>query len=66
MTGDPVMLRQLRFALFLQAFAALMMAVAFAVRLSAFGWDWITALLAIALVAILAAAGYTLTRLRRL
>lgn len=57
--------RQLRFALFLQTFAALMMGIAFVVRASAFGFDGVTALLAIALVAILAAAVYTLTRLRK-
>jgi hypothetical protein len=56
--------RQLRFSLFLQGFAVLMMTTALVVRVTAIGWDGVTALLALAVVAILAAGGYTLRRLR--
>ena len=61
---DDAARRQLRFSLFLQGFAVLMMTVALVVRVSAIGWDGVTALLAGAVIVILAAAAYTLIRLR--
>ena len=57
--------RQLRFSLFLQAFALLMMGGALVVRATTFGWDVVTGILALAVVVIVAAAGFTLARLRR-
>jgi hypothetical protein len=56
--------RQLRFSLFLQAFAAVMMTVALVVRVSTTGWDGIAGVFVIAVVAILAAAVWTWRRLR--
>lgn len=61
---DDAARRQLRFSLFLQAFAALMMTVALVVRVLAIGWDAITLVLLVAVVVILAAAGWTISRLR--
>jgi purine-cytosine permease-like protein len=56
--------RQLRFALFLQGFALLMMGGALIVRVTALGPDLVSALLAIAVVVILAAIAFTWSRLR--
>ncbi|MBK9739589.1 MAG: hypothetical protein IPO93_08740 [Actinobacteria bacterium] len=56
--------RQLRFSLFLQAFAALMMGGAAVVRIVAFGWDVVTILLTLAFGLIIAAGAYTWRRLR--
>lgn len=56
--------RQLRFSLFLQSFAALMMGGALVVRAGSIGWDGITGLLAVALLVILGAAAWTINRLR--
>lgn len=61
---DDAARRQLRFSLFLQAFAALMMTVAFVVRVLAIGWDAVTIVLLVAIVIIVAAAGWTISRLR--
>lgn len=61
---DDAARRQLRFSLFLQGFAALMMTVAFVVRVLAIGWDAVTVVLLVAVVVILAAAGWTISRLR--
>ena len=61
---DDAARRQLRFSLFLQAFAALMMTIALVVRVLAIGWDAITMVLLAAVVLILAAAGWTISRLR--
>lgn len=61
---DDAARRQLRFSLFLQGFAALMMGGALAVRATAVGWDAVTGLLAVGLVIIAAAAVFTLRRLR--
>jgi hypothetical protein len=65
---DPVLddaaRRQLRFSLFLQAFALLMMGVALVVRVTAIGWDVVTAVLAVAVVLIAVAGVFTLRRLR--
>ena len=43
---DDATRRQLRFSLFLQGFAFLMLAVALVVRVSAFGWDVVDLFLA--------------------
>jgi hypothetical protein len=56
--------RQLRFSLFLQGFALLMMLGALVVRASAIGWDVVTLFLAAAVVLIVGAGVYTLRRLR--
>lgn len=61
---DGPALRQLRFSLFLQGFAALMMGGALAVRLSALGWDAVCAVLAVALAIIVVAIVLTVRRLR--
>lgn len=61
---DDATRRQLRFSLFLQGFAALMMTVALVVRVTAVGWDAVTIVLGVAVVVILGAAGWTWTRLR--
>ena len=56
--------RQLRFSLFLQAFAALMLGVALVVRVTALGWDLISAGFAVGLAVILLVFYVTLRRLR--
>jgi hypothetical protein len=56
--------RQLRFSLILQGFAILMMGGALVVRMTTFGWDLITGILAAAVVVIVAAAVFTVRRLR--
>ena len=61
---DDATRRQLRFSLFLQAFAAVMMGGAAIVRLVAFGWDALTVILVLAFAAIVAAGTYTVRRLR--
>ena len=61
---DDALRRQLRFSVFLQGFAAAMMGVAAGVRIVAFGLDALTAVLVVAFLVIVAAFGYTLTRLR--
>ena len=65
---DPVLddaaRRQLRFSLFLQAFALLMMGGALVVRVTALGWDAVSAVLAVAVVVIVVAGVFTLRRLR--
>lgn len=61
---DGAMRRQLRFSLFLQGFAALMMGGAMVVRISAIGWDGITLILLVAFILIVAALVYTTRRLR--
>ena len=65
---DPVLddaaRRQLRFSLFLQAFALLMMGGALVVRVAALGWDAVSAVLAVAVVVIVVAGVFTLRRLR--
>ena len=58
--------RQLRFSLFLQGFAALMMGGAAIVRLVAFGWDFLTALLALGFALIVAAGVFTWRRLQQI
>ena len=61
---DDATRRQLRFSLFLQVFAALMMAVALGVRISSTGWDGITGILLVAVILIVGAAVWTGRRLR--
>lgn len=61
---DDATRRQLRFSLFLQGFAALMMTVALVVRGTSGGWDVITLVLGAAVVVILGAALWTWTKLR--
>ncbi len=56
--------RQLRFSLFLQAFALLMLSGALVVRVAALGWDFVAGLLTIGVVVVVAAIGYTFRRLR--
>jgi hypothetical protein len=62
--SDEATRRQLRFSLFLQCFAALMMLVALSVRVTAIGWDGISAVLAIALAVFVAAGVFTFRWLR--
>lgn len=61
---DDAARRQLRFSLFLQAFALLMMGVALVVRVTAFGWDAVAVILGVAVIVIVVAAVFTLRRLR--
>jgi hypothetical protein len=56
--------RLLRFSLFLQGFALLMMGGALVVRVSTLGWDAVAAVLAVAVAIIVAAGAFTLRRLR--
>jgi hypothetical protein len=67
-SGDqlPALRRQLRFALFLQGFAAIMMGGAAAVRAFAFGWDAVTILLAAGFILILVATVFTWRKLQDL
>lgn len=61
---DDAARRQLRFSLFLQGFALLMMGGALVVRVTALGWDAVSAVLAVAVVVIVVAGVFTLRRLR--
>jgi hypothetical protein len=56
--------RLLRFSLFLQGFALLMMGGALVVRVTMLGWDTVAAVLAVAVVVIVTAGVFTLRRLR--
>ena len=62
--SDDATRRQLRFSLFLQAFAAVMLGIAAGVRLAAFGLDVVTAILLIAFLVVLGAGWFTVTRMR--
>lgn len=64
--NDDATVRQLRFSLFLQAFAVLMLGGAAAVRLFAFGFDAVTAVLLVAVVLVIGAAGFTWTKMKSL
>lgn len=64
MVLDDAARRQLRFSLFLQAFALLMMGGALVVRVTALGWDAVAAVLTVAVVVIAVAGVLTLRRLR--
>ena len=57
--------RLLRFCLFLQGFAFLMMGGALIVRALVLGWDSIAWILAVLLVVIAGSAVWTVNRLRR-
>ncbi len=57
--------RMLRFSLFLQGFALLMMGGALFVRVVALGWDTVSLLLAGLVILIAAAAGWTWGRLKQ-
>jgi hypothetical protein len=59
---DGALRRQLRFSLFLQGFAALMMGGAAVIRVVSFGWDTITVLLFLGCGLIVAAAFFTWTK----
>ena len=61
---DDAARRQLRFSLFLQAFAALMMTVALVVRVLAVGWDAVAIVFLVAVAVIVAAGVWTVRRLR--
>jgi len=56
--------RQLRFALFLQCFAALMLVATLVIRVTALGWDVVAAVFALGVVVVGTAIGFTLGRLR--
>ena len=61
---DASLRRLLRFSLFLQGFAAVMMGGAMVVRSLAFGWDALTLLLGVAFALIVFAMVYTWRRLQ--
>lgn len=61
---DDATIRLLRFSLFLQGFALLMMGGALVVRVTMLGWDTVAAVLAGAVVVIVIAGVLTLRRLR--
>lgn len=61
---DDATIRLLRFSLFLQGFALLMMGGALVVRVTMLGWDVVAAVLAVAVVVIAVAGVLTLRRLR--
>jgi hypothetical protein len=63
---DGALRRTLRFSLFLQGFAALMMGGAAVVRIVAFGWDAVTIVLALAFVLIVGAMWFTWTKIQGL
>jgi hypothetical protein len=61
---DDATRRLLRFSLFLQGFALLMMGGALVVRVTMLGWDAVAAVLTVAVVIIVVAGILTLRRLR--
>lgn len=61
---DDSTIRLLRFSLFLQGFALLMMGGALVVRVTMLGWDTVATILAGAVVVIIIAGVLTLRRLR--
>lgn len=61
---DDAARRQLRFSMFLQGFAALMLLGAAGVRIVAFGWDAVTLILLVGLGLVIAAFIWTFRRLR--
>lgn len=65
MPADDALHRQLRFSLFLQSFAALMLGGSLVVRAAVLGWDTVTVLLAVGVLVVAGAIGFTLRRLRR-
>lgn len=63
---DGALRRQLRFSLFLQGFAALMMGGAAVIRIASFGWDALSIVLALAFLLIVGAAYFTWTKMHAL
>ena len=61
---DDATKRQLRFSLFLQSFAPLMLGGAAVVRATSIGWDAVTLLFASGVVVVVAAIVFTASRLR--
>ena len=61
---DGSLRRTLRFSLFLQGFAAVMMGGAAVVRMVSFGWDLLTVILALAFAVIVGALFFTWTKLQ--
>lgn len=61
---DDATRRLLRFSLFLQGFALVMMGGALIVRVAVLGWDTVAAVLAGAVVIIVIAGAFTFRRLR--
>jgi hypothetical protein len=61
---DASLRRTLRFSMFLQAFAALMMGAAAVVRAVSLGWDLVTVLLGLAFALILGAMAFTWGKLK--
>ena len=63
---DDATRRKLRFSLFLQCFAIFMLGASAAIRIFAFGIDIVSALLLIAMLVVIGAAGYTWTKMKAL
>ena len=61
---DDAARRQLRFSLFLQGFAALMLLVAAGIRITGLGWDAVTVVLLVGLGLVIDAFIWTFRRLR--
>lgn len=61
---DDAPRRQLRFSVFLQAFALLLLGGALVVRVGASGWDGVTAVFAVGVVVVVAALVFTVRHLR--
>jgi hypothetical protein len=61
---DDATRRQLRFSLFLQSFALLMLGGAAVVRVTSIGWDGVTLLFTAGVVLVVAVMAFTVSRLR--
>ena len=61
---DDATKRQLRFSLFLQSFALLMLGGAAVVRVTSIGWDAVTLLFIAGVVLVVAVMVFTVSRLR--
>jgi hypothetical protein len=61
---DDATKRQLRFSLFLQSFALLMLGGAAVVRVTSIGWDGVTLLFTAGVVLVVAVMVFTVSRLR--
>ena len=61
---DDAARRQLRFSMFLQGFAALMLLAAAGIRIVALGWDVVVVVLLVGLALVAAAFVWTFRRLR--
>ena len=64
--NDDAIRRKLRFSLFLQCFAIFMLGASAAIRIFAFGIDVVSALLLVAMLVVIGAAGYTWTKMSSL